>query len=171
MGITPFTGALKDDILRGRREYFKNQVKQPLREIFEEFAFKHPGFIRSIFLICKALWVARRYPEPTLGNVQKHNSKILLRIWDRFLQYEDNPNTEFIFSTIRRVMVDEYEHDDYESQRMDWFLEELVKAYNSGDWRPQAPWYPFGCWTEPEAAKAMEDKRKEMALKLGIWEG
>lgn len=139
---------LANDILRDRREYFISKVKKP---------------------IMKALTIlADRYPEPTKENCRKHNSHVLMDIWNEFFEHEDNRGREPLFRALMKLSVAEYEHDAYYSQRIDWFLEKLLEKYQSGEWWPKKPWVPAGCWTEPSAVEAYAQMKQGLAADIGI---
>ena len=128
---------VRDDILQFRRHYFIDKVKKPL--------------LKALILL------ADRFLEPTRENTRKQNTHVLLGIWDEFFEYEDNPGRDALFRTIKKLIVDVYEHDDYYSTRIDWFLGRLFKKYLSREWLPLKPWYPSRCWLEPTV---LEEKKK-----------
>lgn len=120
---------LSIDILRTRRQYFVDKVKAPL--------------MKALVIL------AGRYPEPTKENTDKHNTHVLLDIWDEFFKHEDNPGRDGLFKAIRKITIAEYEHDGYYSQRIDWFLKKLAQAYVDGEWEPPKSWNP-SCWRSDE---------------------
>lgn len=103
------------------------------------------------FLMATLVRISRRYPEPTLDNVLHPNTKVLIRVWDKFFMYEDNSQRVDLFKAIRKVMLCEYEHDGYYRYRMDFFLEELIKAVNDGSWKRRPIGRPIRGknWGEP----------------------
>lgn len=108
------------------REYIIKKVKKPLMKAL--------------------ITLAKRYPEPTRGNVLHPNTLKLFDIQDKFFLYERNPSREELFRALFRIFIDEYEHDPYYHYRFDWFLEEIV---NCG-WKPRPVGFPNKFWKERE---------------------
>lgn len=142
------TNTISTDILKHRRHYFINMVKAPLIKVL--------------------VFIANKYPEPTRDNTRKRNTHALLDIWDEFFEYEHNGGRDSLFRAIRKVIVGEYEHDAYYSQRIDWFLKKLVEKYLNGKWNPPQPHHPASCWTEPSAVKALGEMKQELMRDVGI---
>lgn len=90
--------------------------------------------------------LAMRYPEPTLENVLHPNSKVLIGMWDKFFKMEDNQGRESLFKAIRRVSVDEHEHDPYYRDRMQVFFELWLEEVLKGNWKPRSFDHPWECW-------------------------
>ena len=131
---------IRNDILQNRRGYFIDKVKAPL--------------VKALIIL------ANRYPEPTKKNTQKHNTHVMLDIWDEFFKYNEVKND--MFHAIKKVVADEYEHDDVYETRMTWFLEKLVEKYLSGEWWPSKPFNPSHGWTEPAAIEAQKKVVREL---------
>lgn len=168
MGVTPYTSPMKDDILRVRRDYFINYIKAPVRRAAVALVTSHNRFVKFFFLIL-LLWKVAKYPEPTVESCHKHNSKELLRIWDKFMWYEDNPGfkgTTFIFRLLRKLSVCIYESDDYYAQRIGWLVEEVSKSVSDKSWRLLPPHQPFGCWIEPEVVTAQNKMISQMLSEI-----
>jgi len=124
---------LSKDILWDRRDYFIEKVKVPL-------------MARLVELACE-------YPEPVMENTSAQNTHVLLEIWDKFFQFEDNPGRSSLFKAIRRLFTGTYEHDRYYAERIDWFLEELVKAYLDGRWIPSHFEATGAWWKDPDIVR------------------
>jgi hypothetical protein len=103
--------------------------------------------------------LALRYPEPTLENCLHPNTKLMIKIWDKFFEYQETPENVTnvltqtrtpLFQAIRRIMICEYEHDPYYRYRMDWFIEQIIEANKNGQWamRPRYGREIVG-WKEP----------------------
>ena len=119
---------LSDWMLKEQRQYVIDKIKKP---------------------IMKALCIlANRLPEPTKENTIYPNTQTLLRVWDRFLEMEDNPGRRPLFESIKRIMVSEYEHDIYYSDRMQVFLELWLEEVMKGNWKPRYPGHPESCWKD-----------------------
>jgi hypothetical protein len=142
-----YVSSLARYILRDRRRYFIDKVKAPLLMAIVKYAL--------------------RYPEPTRENIKKHNSLILLEIWEAFERY--NQVKPHLFHAAKRLSIGEYEHDGVYSSRMDWLLEKLVEKHNSGEWWPRKPWLPADFWEEPtvveERIKMQEDLMADINIK------
>jgi len=142
---------LSDDILRERRSYFMDKVKKPLMLSLSKCAngLDHSRFMARIYLLWN-VWVLvrsiHRYPKPTRDNLGRHNA---VDIWEEFFEYEDNPGRDALFRALRRLSLGTYAHDGYYGTRADWFLERLVKKYESGEYQPRKPWLPCSFWKEP----------------------
>lgn len=83
-------------------------------------------------------WVAARWPEPTYENVEKENSRTLLRIRDEFFQHETRPRQVRMFSALFRILIVMYEVDDYYSRRFDWLISKIKKT----EWATEDPAWP-----------------------------
>ncbi len=117
---------ISDWMLKEHRQFVIDKIKKP---------------------IMKALCIlANRLPEPTKENTIYPNTHPLIDVWDNFLKMEDNRGREPLFNAMKRVMVDEHEHDNYYRDRMNvWFelwLEEVLK----GNWKPRSLDHPNSCW-------------------------
>ena len=102
-------------------------------------------------LIKALVQLALGYPKPVPENVLHPNTKILIEIWDKFFEYENNKGRVSLFRAIRKIMLCEYEHDAYYRHRIDWFIEQVVKAVQSGRWYPRYhDERKSECWKEPQ---------------------
>ena len=133
---------IKTDILVNRRKYYVDNVKAPL--------------------LMAVIIYGYRYPEPTREKCKNPDSLVLLDIWDEFFEYEDNPGRDRFFKALRRISIGELEANDYYSQRLTWFLMQLVTAYMDGRWKPNLPCSPFYCWKDPETIAAKEQAIEDL---------
>ena len=85
----------------------------------------------------------KKYPEPTRENCEHPNSLILFDIRDKFLEYETHPNKTGLWQAAFKLLIAEYEHDDYYRFRFDWLLEQI----NERGWLPRTE-IPNVCWKE-----------------------
>ncbi len=93
------------------------------------------AIIKVKHCLMKALiQLAMRYPEPTLENCLHPNTKLMITMWDKFFEYEDNLSRIPLFKAMRRITLCEYEHDPYYRYRMDWFIEQIIEDVKSGKW-------------------------------------
>lgn len=110
------------------RQYVIDKIKAPM--------------LKAIVILSK------RYPEPKYDNCVQPNSHVLIDIRDKFLQFENNPMRAPLFGGLWRMFIDEYEHDPYYKDRIDFIVEELVKAFNGGRWQPRKVGKPNSHWKE-----------------------
>lgn len=89
-----------------------------------------PVIIKAKYHLMKVIiWAARFYPEPTYENLAVPNSKVLLRIKDKYLEYELNQDRVDLIKALFRIFIGEYEHDRFYRYRFDWFIEMVIKSY------------------------------------------
>ena len=125
-------------LLGPKRQYVIDKIKKPLVKAITTLAF--------------------RYPEPTMENTTKPNTSILLKIRDKFFEYEDNQGRVALFRALWRMFIVEYEHDPYYQYRIDWMLEEVIKSgWVSRVIRDEQ------CWKEP-MPEDFKPKRQMTAL-------
>ncbi len=113
-------------MLQDQRQYVIDKIKKP---------------------IMKALIVlANRLPEPTIENTQHPNTHAWIRVIDRFLEMEDNPREEQIYRAIKRLFVDEHEHDIYQRDRINVIMELWLEEVFKGNWKPRSLDHPNLGW-------------------------
>jgi len=112
------------------RQYFIEQVKAPLLE--------------------SIISLANEYPEPTRDNLEHPISLALLDIMDKFYSYEDNSGRIGLFRASGRLLIGEVEHDGYYRERLQFILEEIIRAILDGKWAPRDDGYPTLYWKEPQ---------------------
>ncbi len=117
---------LADIILKEQRMYFIEKVKAPLIKVLVS--------------------LASHYPEPTMERVTHPNDKVLLGIWDKFFEAEDNGMREDLFKAIRKVTIGEQAHDPYYRDRMQVFFELWLEEVLKGNWKPRSLDHPVECW-------------------------
>jgi len=88
-----------------------------------------------------------RYPEPTIENTSHPNTKILMEVRDKFLEYEQNKARRGMFEALWRMLICEYEHDSYYRHRIDWVVEQIVNR--ASEWQPRPLLHPMHFWEEP----------------------
>jgi len=117
---------LNHSMLRGNlREYVIKRVKAPLMKVI--------------------IMMAKRLPEPSVVNTLSPNSHVLLRVRDKFFEYENNGGRIELFKAAFKIFICEYEHDQYYRYRFDWFIEELMRQ----GWQPRPEGRPRGAtWKE-----------------------
>jgi hypothetical protein len=110
-----------------------------MRDRAEEYQRINPLIEKAIIAL------AKRYPEPTKENVLHPNTKRLMDIRDKFLEYEDNPHTSKLFPAVLKILIVKNE-DPYYGRRLDWLVEMIVRS----GWKPRPEGYPNICWKEPQ---------------------
>ena len=155
------TSELMLDMVKGRREYFVHKVKLPIVKGLTDLACKRGWLphIISFISILRCLW---KYPNPTRENIKRPNALVLLEIWEKFMSLDTMYGRWPLWEVLKRVSVDQVEHSNNYSQRMDWFVEELVKAYQDGRWQPSHPWCPMTDWKDPATQEALVKARLEV---------
>jgi len=128
----PCTGEVKYLIhwmLKGRmRDYVIKKIKSPLEKVIEI--------------------IGGRLPEITRESLLHPNSKILFDAKDKFFEYEENKTKKKLFEAAWKILIAEYEHDNYYRYRFDWLLDEIGK-----NWKPRMIDYPNIHWKESEEVK------------------
>lgn len=117
---------LRNFMLQEQRQYVIDKVKAPM--------------MKALIIL------ANRLPEPTKQNTNHPNTDVLIDIWDKFFQMEDNPGREPLFRAIRKIMIAENEHDPYYRDRINVFVELLVEEILNGKWRPRGLDHPPSNW-------------------------
>ena len=141
-GRTPkFLLAFK--MLRGAgRKYVIERVKAPLRKALVTG--------KTLSQVIKTLkLITSRLPEPTPENCGFLKTHLLMKIEDKFFQYENNLGREEMFRAVIKLLKAEIEHDGYYQARYDFWLEEHIKMILTGEWLPRVENSPDICWREP----------------------
>lgn len=137
------------------RQYFIDHVKAPLLE--------------------NIVSLAGKYPEPTKDNLEHPVALAMLDIMEKFYTYEDNKIRIGLFKAMGKLATNEIEHDGYYRERLQFILEEIIKAILSGKWTPRDSGNPAICWKEPQPhggahsiiAKMIEHKEEILAILEG----
>jgi len=83
--------------------------------------------------LMKAIVAAgKRYPSPTKENTVKPNTHKLIDIRDKFFEYERNEQRRELFKAAFNILIVEYEHDGYYTDRFNWIIEK-IKELDWGD--------------------------------------
>ena len=116
---------LRHQINNDDREYYIEKVNEPLLIAITALA------------LC--------YPEPTMENVCWPDSKRLLEIRDKFLEYEGNERLRKLGKALFRLLIDKIEHSPAYRYRFSWLLEELAEGM-----KPRPLGHPTHFWNEPK---------------------
>jgi len=137
-----------------RSRYAKSMLTGTMRG----FVIKHKGiFLKAIIAFAKIL------PEPKREDCKRPNSPVLFDIWDRLLKHLSLVSRIPLFKAARKLHIAEYEHDPWESELFDCFVEELVIAYLDGAYQPRTIGRPAAYWNEPIAEQeAKREKIKQL---------
>ena len=117
---------LKHEVNAWHRQYYIDKVNEPL--------------LKAITIL------GNRYPMPTEENVLHPNSKKLVVIWKKYLEYEGNLRVGTVVSALFRIAICKLEHSPNYRDRLGWFVEELAKC----DWKSRAYNHPVNDWKEPK---------------------
>lgn len=121
---TKFTDSIRGFMLGfPYRNWVINKIKKPLMDML--------------------VTIASKLPEPTLSNITKHNTHVLLALRDEFFKHEQNPQREALFKAVFKLFILEMEHDWYYEQRICWLLEQIKKS----DWEIPTE-LPSQCWRD-----------------------
>jgi|TARA_Y100000310_G_scaffold220623_1_gene222179 DNA/RNA-binding domain of Phe-tRNA-synthetase-like protein len=120
---------LRQEINEENREYYINEVNEPLVKLIQLYAMK--------------------FPKPARDG-DKHKivhpvSLRLLEIQERFLEFENNPRLRRLGEAIFRILIDKVEHSPNYRDRFSWLLEEFSEGMKA---RPYG--HPLHDWNEPE---------------------
>ena len=115
---------LRHEINNDDREYYIEKVNKPL--------------VKAITIL------GNRYPEPTEETILHHNSKLLLKRLELYLEYEENSRVAQIVKAVIRIAISKIEHSPNWRDRISWWVEGL------GDWKPRSYGHPLNQWNEPK---------------------
>ncbi len=115
---------LKHEVNAWHRAYYVDKVNAPLYKAIQI--------------------LGNRYPVPTEENVLHPNSKKLVRIWNKYLLFEQNDRVKILVSAGIRILINKIEHSPNYRDRFSWFVEELVNC----DLKPRALNHPEHDWNE-----------------------
>ena len=106
-----------------------------------EYVIKHKSiFMKAIIAYASIL------PEPTELKTYRHNTQRLIDSWDKLLKYYDCPARNELMRAVRKIHIDEYEHDEHYANLHDFLIEEMVNS----DYETRPCGHPFEYWNEPE---------------------
>ena len=97
-------------------------------------------------LMKAGITLANRYPEPTVENLLHPNSKRLLAIRDKYMEYDTNERRKAVFGAAFRVLIAKYEHSAQYRYPIDWVIEEIIKS----GWKRRPYGHPVQNWQEPK---------------------
>ncbi len=117
---------LKHEINAWHRQFYIDKVNAPL--------------LKAITIL------GNRYPDPHNYMVLHPNSKRLIEIWDKYLQFEGNDRIRQVISAAVRIVVDKMEHSPNYRDRGSFLVEEL----RAGDWKNRSYNHPQHDWKEPK---------------------
>ena len=117
---------LRNYMLQDQRQYVIDKFKKPL--------------MKTLIIL------ANRLPEPTKQNTNHQNTDVLIDVWDKFLEMEDNPGRLPLFKAARKVDICEPCHDPYYRDRKQVYFELWLDEVLAGNWKPRPPSYPMDCW-------------------------
>ena len=104
------------------RNYIVRAVKAPLR---------------------KAIVLAgKRLPKPTRENTWYHNTHVLMDIFDRFFEHYYLKQNMDMMKAARDILLAEIEHDPHYRYLFNWFMQEIAKEVNNGNWKPNDTAFP-----------------------------
>lgn len=133
------------------REPFGKQVKTPLRKALITYASGKASWLRKIIAFVRIIRLCKKYPLPTRDNCYYGNTFVLMDIWDRFFKKYYNPDHIPLFQAMRDLTCAEMEHDIHYAWLMNWFVEELIKEVDAGNFILNDKTKPFPqekCWKE-----------------------
>ena len=116
---------LKWQINSDQRQFFIEKVNNPL--------------YKAITIL------GNRYPKPTMENLLHPNSKRLLEIFNKFLEYEENIRLRILGEAMFRILIAKYEHSPNFRDRISWFFEMIAES----GWKPRSLNHPVNYWNEP----------------------
>lgn len=117
---------LKWQINSDDRQYFIDKVNAPL--------------FKAITLL------GNRYPEPTMENLGHSNSRRLLLILNKYLEYEGNDHLRALGKVAFRILIAKHEHSPNYKDRISWFFEMIAES----GWKPRSYNHPVNLWNEPK---------------------
>ncbi len=117
---------LKHEVNTFHRQYYIDKVNNPL--------------LKAVTIL------GNRFPEPTLDNVLHPNSKKMVGIWKKYLEYEGNLHLAQLVSAVLRTLINKIEHSPNYRDRFSWFVEQLMEC----GWKPRSYNHPEHDWNEPK---------------------
>jgi len=161
---------LKREMIRSPRyTYWTDKVKTPLRKGL--LGITGNNKFLWYLLLPLSLWriyrSASRFLEPTKENTKTNLARVMLDIWAKFFELNDNPKDIPFWMALKKVTVGVAESDNHYEQRILWFLKELVVAYMDGRLEPLPDWAPMERWKDPDAQAARNKIIEETFLEMG----
>ena len=123
--VVEYLGFLKNEINKsGRRDYYIEKVNKPL--------------LKALILLGK------RYPEPTMENLNHPNARWLLKRLGKYLEYEGNSRVAGAVTALVRIIIVKLEHSPNYRDRISWWVEDTE------GWKPRSYNHPVNQWNEPK---------------------
>lgn len=116
---------LRHQINRIDRNYFIEKVNVPL--------------LKALVLLSK------RYPEPTMENATHPNSRWLLEVQEKYLEYEGLGRVAEAVVALIRIAIAKIEHSPNYRDRISWFVEVVPSG-----WKGRSYGHPKVGWNEPK---------------------
>ena len=122
-----------------------NEVKNPLKQAIDVLTNPKSNIIQKAKAGKQILGVMQviqdKLPEPTLENVQKPGTRILVRTRDEFFRRLHFPSVERYVRPMTKFVIAIYDTDLYD-QYINWWVWEIKKS----DWPPLRPFEPDPHW-------------------------
>jgi len=116
------------------RQRLINEIRNPIKSVITNLYMPVSWFRVFIALIeiCKILIRLKNYPEPTIENVGRPNSRVLVRIRDKFLsRLKFPPFYQRIMAAITKLIIIIFDTDLWRPF-INWWVDELRDA---PDWK------------------------------------
>ena len=105
-----------------------------------------------------------RLPRIGRGNLQKPSTLCVKDKVDVLLDYHHNPQREAMLNQAAKLLISEYEHDDYYAFFLDAFMVEMAIEIANGKFKPRRLKFPFpACWSGPDILdmKTVRERMRE----------
>lgn len=127
-----------------RRNYIIN-VKANILNAIIAFA-SCPSWWGKVKATLRGVTSILELPDLTEENSITQNSRIELRIIDKFFSYLNMPNRHPLFKVLSKLYVVVCGHDGAYSSIKDYLIEEIIKVILSGEWKPRPSGWPLEKW-------------------------
>ena len=143
------------------RGYVITRIKAPLQNVLEA----GKSFAEVMTTACK---VMARLPEFGRNNLVFPTSVLLKEKADKLLSYHHNPSREKMLEAGVKLLLAEYEHDDYYAFLIDYLVIELAIEVLKGNYKPKRLKFPAplsACWSGgdlPDRAAILKLVKEEL---------
>ena len=134
---------LKHQVNAFGREYYMEKVNKPILKAIVVFG-RSASWLQMLLASIEIVRSVRKYPRPTLENVQHPNSKWLLRRLALYLEYEGMSRIAMVVIVLVTGAIVKNEHSPNYRDRISWWFED------TSGWKPRSYNHPVNGWNEPK---------------------
>lgn len=151
-----------------------HKVQNHIVDIFSTLGTAKMGFRFICWMTwygIKTVYEIRKLPKPTISNVNKQNSKVLVELYEWFMAHEDPNDSRYLFyDALLRLIAQKNDWDNHMGRRLEAWLREWKKRADDGEWVDDGK-NPETYWILNKQDKQEPTYKRQLALKDALHKG